>query len=103
MPKLKLTADPLYSLEPSSESCCTMRAKYTYLRLVTHFIFLIKGPDQKMVTKRPYNWSPGLILCAICTICQPDPLERVTGLSSAGNRPKTKYKLYFFITSPKRR
>ncbi len=25
----------------------------TYLRLVTHFKFLIVGPDQKMVTKRP--------------------------------------------------
>ncbi len=26
---------------------------YPYLRLVTHFKFLIVGPDHKMVTKRP--------------------------------------------------
>ena len=37
----------------------------THLRLVTHFKFFIVGPDQKMVTKRTYNWSPGLILGAL--------------------------------------
>ncbi len=36
-------------------------------RLVTHFNFFIVGPDKIMDTKRPYNWSPGLILGAFCT------------------------------------
>ncbi len=34
---------------------------------------------------------------------EPDPLERVSGLSSAGNRPKPKIKIIMFITDFKRR
>ncbi len=34
------------------ETTCN-RDRRTYLRLVTHFKFLIVGPDQSMVTKRP--------------------------------------------------
>ncbi len=39
----------------------------TDIRLVTHFQFPIVGPDRETVTKRPYNWSSGLILDAFCT------------------------------------
>ncbi len=55
------------------------------------------APDQKMLTKRPSNWSPGLILSAFRTVFEPDPLERVSGPSSAGNRPKTKSKFKFYL------
>jgi hypothetical protein len=43
-------------------------------RLVTHFRFLIVGPDQHMVTERPWNWSPGLIVGAFCTIFRARPV-----------------------------
>ncbi len=53
----------------------------------------IVGPDQKLVTKRPWNLSPGLILGS-GPFSEPDPLQRVSGPSLAGNRSKNKYKLY---------
>ncbi len=34
----------------------SFRGPFSYLRLVTHFRFLIVGMDEKMVTKWPYNW-----------------------------------------------
>ncbi len=70
----------------------------TYLRLVTHFKFVFVGPDQKMVTKWPHNWSPGLILGAFCTICRARPVG--TGLGARfGRKPaKNKNHNYNFIT-----
>ncbi len=38
------------------------------------FLILTMGPDQNMVTKRPYNWSPGLILVDFCTIFRARPI-----------------------------
>ncbi len=49
-------------------------ARDSHLRLVTHFKFSIVGPDQKMVTKQLYNWSPGPILGAFCTIFRARPV-----------------------------
>jgi hypothetical protein len=65
---------------------------------VTHFKFVIVGPDQKMVTKRPYNWSPGLILGAFCTIFRARPVA--TGLGAKfGRKPaKNQIKIIIFIT-----
>ena len=51
-------------------------------------------PDQEMVTKLPWNWSPGLILGAFCTIFRARPvgtgLGAKFGRKTAQNRPKPK-------------
>ena len=56
------------------------------------------GPDQKMVTKRPSNWSPGLILNAFCTIFRARPVG--TGLGAKfGRKPaKNQLKIIILIT-----
>ncbi len=76
---------------------------HAYLRLVTDLKLLFVGPDQKMVTKRPYNWSPGLILTAFCTILQARPVG--TGLGAKfGRKPaKNQIKIIICITYSKRR
>ncbi len=61
---------------------------YTYLRLVTHLKCAIVGPDHKMVTKRPQNLSPGLILGALCTIFRARPVG--TGLGAKFGRKPAK-------------
>ncbi len=58
-----------------------------YLRLVTHFKFLIMGPDQKMVMEQPY-WSPWLILGTFCTIFRARPVG--TGLGAKFGRKLAK-------------
>ena len=45
--------DPQNGRFPTLEKFKTPSRKYTYLRIVTHCEFLIVGPDQKMITKRP--------------------------------------------------
>jgi hypothetical protein len=49
----------------------TRVAHLTNYRLVLHFKFLLVGPDQKLVTKRPYSWSPGL--GAFCNVFRARP------------------------------
>ncbi len=44
------------------------------------------------VTKWHWNWFPGLILNAFCTIVKPDPSGGVLGSSLAGERPKSRQK-----------
>ena len=48
----------------------------------------VVGPDQKMVTERPYNWSPGLILGAFCIIFRARPVG--TGLGAKFGRKPAK-------------
>ncbi len=78
-------------------------SRLSYLRLATHFKFLIVGPDQNMVTKQPYHWSPGLILCGFCTIARARPVG--TGLGAkVGRKPaKNQITITTFITYSKRR
>ncbi len=74
-----------------------------YLRLVTHFGFLIVGPDQKMATKLTYHCSPGLICGACCTIFQARPVG--TGLGAKfGRKPaKNQVEIRIVMTYAKRR
>ena len=44
------------------------------------------GPDQKVGTKEPYNWSPGLILGAFCTIFRARPVGTGPG-AKLGRKP----------------
>ncbi len=73
---------------PSKGALSALLKGPSYLRLVTHFQFLIVGPDQEMATKRPYNWSPGLILGAFCTIFRARPVG--TGLGAKFGRKPAK-------------
>ncbi len=66
------------------------------LRLVTHFKFLFLGPDQKMVTKRPENWPPGLILGAFCTIFRARPVG--AGLGAKFGRKPAKNQMHIIIS-----
>ena len=49
-------------------------AAISNLCFVTHFEFVTVDVDQNMVTKRPYNWSPGLSLNVFCTISRARPV-----------------------------
>ncbi len=53
------------------------------------------------VTKAPYNWSPGLILGAFCTIFRAGPfwkgLGAKFGQKAAENEPTLKYRFLFLI------
>ncbi len=62
----------------------------TYLRLVSHFKLISAGPDQNIVTKRLYNWSPGLILGEFCIIFRARPVG--TGLGAKFGRKPAKTK-----------
>ncbi len=66
-------------------------------------MILVVGADQKMVSKRPYNWYPGLILGVLCTICRARSLG--TGLGAKfGRKPaKTKITIIIFIPYLKRK
>ena len=44
------------------------------------------GPDQKVGTKEPYNWSPGLILGDFCTIFRARPVGTGPG-AKLGRKP----------------
>ncbi len=68
----------------------------TLLRLVTHFKSLFVGVDQKMVTKRFYNCSPGLILGAFCTIFRARPVG--TGLGAKFGRKPAKNQIQHLIS-----
>ncbi len=66
----------------------------SYLRLVTHFKSLINygsGPENGHETALELVSGANRVRSA--PFFEPDPLERVSGPSSAGNRPKTEYKL----------
>ena len=69
----------------------------------THFKFLLVGPDQTMVMKRPYNWSPELLVGPFCTIFQAQPVG--TGLGAKfGRKPaKNQIQIIISITYSKRR
>ena len=81
--------NPAGSLEGGSPNNIKYRPKDSYLsnlRLVTHLIFLIMGPDQKTVTKWHYNRSPGLIVGEFCTIFRARPLQGSLG-AKFGRKP----------------
>ena len=72
------------SLTTASMMVCSSR-RYAYFCLVPHFIlFLSMGPDQQMVSKRPWNWSPGLMLGAFCTIFRARPVGTGLGANFGG-------------------
>ncbi len=70
----------------------------TYLRLVTHFAFFIVDPDQKMVTKQPYNWSPGLIWGLFCTIFRARPVGMGLGAKFGRKPAKNQTQVIMLIT-----
>ncbi len=74
----------------------------TYLRLVTHFQFLVVGPDQNMVTKRHYNWSPGLILDVFCTIFRARPVGKGLGAEFGWKPAKNQIQIIILSTYSKR-
>ena len=57
--------------------------------------FIFVGADQNMVTKRPQNWSPGLILGAFCTIFRARPVG--TGLGAKFGRKPAKNQIQITI------
>ncbi len=70
---------------------------WAYLRLLTEFdLCCVVGPS--MLTKRPYNWSPGLGVGALCTAVRARPVG--TGLGAKfgrkpAKRPNKNHKLHY--------
>ena len=56
------------SKRDAPEKVASKNAASTYLQSLRHFKFKFFGLGQEMATRWPYNWSPGLILGAFCTI-----------------------------------
>jgi hypothetical protein len=54
------------------------------------------SPKHKVPTNGTENWSPGLILCATCTIFRAAPGAR-RGPQGAKNRPKARGRIYHVI------
>ncbi len=87
--EVKGVVSKLFHIKPKFQAWACMSVQ-TNLRLVTRdtFLILTLGPDQKSVMKRPYNWSPGLILGAFCTLFRAGPVG--TGLGAKFGRKPAK-------------
>ncbi len=58
-------------------------------------------PKHKVPTNGTYNWSPGLVFCATCTIFRAGAVPGAPGArrgpQGAENRPKTRGRIHHFI------